>query len=234
MTSIPRAIGIALFTSTLICAAQSPRQRQSIDFDWRFHLGDAPAASAPEFADASWRLLDVPHDFSAEGEFARTNASGTAYLPGGIAWYRKALVIPADWQNKLVSVEFDGVAMNSEVWINGHLLGKRPCAFSTFSYDLTPHLHPGTNVLAVRVDHSLIADSRFYIGSGIYRHVWLNATGKLHIARQGQYVTTPAVTPGQAQVAIQTRVQNESAAGAEVELVTEIVGPGQKPAHSDN
>ena len=101
-----------------------------------------------------------------------------------MAWYRKAVVIPADWTNKLVSVEFDGVSMNSEVWINGHLLGKRPYAFSTFSYDLTP-LRAGTNVLAVRVDHSLIADSRFYIGSGIYRHVWLNATEKLHVARHG-------------------------------------------------
>ena len=225
-----RAIAICLLTSTLICAAQSPRQRQNIDFDWRFHLGDAPAASAPEFADTSWRLLDVPHDFSAEGEFARTNASGTAYLPGGIAWYRKAIVVPADWANKLVSVEFDGVAMNSEVWINGHLLGKRPYAFSTFSYDLTPQLHPGTNILAVRVDHSLMADSRFYIGSGIYRHVWLNVTGGLHAARHGQYVTTPAVTLERAQVAIQTRVQNESTVGAEVELVSELAGPGQKTA----
>jgi len=141
--NVLRAMAISLLASTLIYAAETPRQRQNIDFDWRFHLGDVPAASAPEFADASWRLLDVPHDFSAEGDFSRTNASGTAFLPGGIAWYRKTVVIPADWTNKLVSVEFDGVAMNSEIWINGHLLGKRPYAFSTFSYDLTPQLHPG-------------------------------------------------------------------------------------------
>ena len=118
-------IAVSLLICTAAGAADSPRQRQNIDFDWRFHLGDAPAASAPGFADGSWRLLDVPHDFSAEGEFARTNASGTAYLPGGVAWYRKAVVVPADWRNKLVSVEFDGVSMNSKVWINGHLLGKR-------------------------------------------------------------------------------------------------------------
>ena len=176
-------LAIMLATSALSCAADTPRQRQNIDFDWRFHLGDETNASAPEFADASWRLIDVPHDFSAEGEFSRTNASGTGFLPGGIAWYRKAIVIPADWTNKLVSVEFDGVSMNSEVWINGRLLGKRPYAYSTFNYDLTPHLHPGTNALAVRVDHSLIADSRWYMGSGIYRHVWLIATEKLHVAR---------------------------------------------------
>ena len=213
-------------------AAETPRQRQNIDFDWRFHLGDAPAASAQEFVDTSWRRLDVPHDYSAEGNFSNTNASGTAYLPGGIAWYRKAIVIPADWNNKLVSVEFDGVSMNSEVWINGHLLGKRPSPYATFGYNLTPHLQPGTNVIAVRVDHSLIADSRFYVGSGIYRHVWLNATEKLHVARHGAQVTTPEVTPKQSRVAFQTRVQNETAADAKVELVTELIGPGQKAGRS--
>ncbi|MGA2173692.1 MAG: glycoside hydrolase family 2 TIM barrel-domain containing protein [Verrucomicrobiota bacterium] len=223
-----RAMVLSLAAATLMEAAETPRQRTNIDFDWRFHLGDVPAASAPEFADGSWRLLDVPHDFSAEGDFSRTNASCTAFLPGGIAWYRKTVVIPADWRNKLVSVEFDGVSMNSEVWINGHFLGKRPYAYSTFSYDLTPHVRPGTNVLAVRVDHSQIVDSRWYTGSGIYRHVWLNATEKLHVARHGLYVTTPEVTPERARVAIQTRVQNETAAGAEVELVTELADPGRK------
>jgi hypothetical protein len=228
--NISRAIAAALLTSTLVCAAQGPRARLNVDFDWRFHFGDAPGAAAPEFADASWRVLDLPHDFSAEGEFSPTNASGTAYLPGGIAWYRKAIVIPANWTNKLVSAEFDGVAMNSEVWINGFSLGKRPYAFSSFSYDLTPLMHPGTNVLAVRVDHSLIADSRFYIGSGIYRHVWLNATEKVHAARHGQFVTTPVATPDRAQVGIETLVQNETAAAANVELVSAIVGPGQDTA----
>jgi hypothetical protein len=221
-------LAISLLASTLTYAAETPRQRQNIDFDWRFHLGDVPAAFAPEFADTSWRLLDVPHDFSAEGEFSRTNASGTAFLPGGIAWYRKAVVLPAEWNKKLVSVEFDGVSMNSEVWINGHVLGKRPYAYSTFSYDLTPHLRPGTNVIAVRVDHSQIADSRYYVGSGIYRHVWLDATEKLHVARHGVYVTTPEVTPERSRVMIQTRVQNDTARAAEVELVTELVGPDQK------
>jgi beta-galactosidase len=226
--NILRMIVISLFIGAMANAEDSPRQRQNIDFDWQFHLGDAPGASEPGFVDGSWRLLDLPHDFSAEGEFARTNASGTAYLPGGMAWYRKAVIIPGDWQTKLVSVEFDGVSMNSEVWVNGHLLGKRPYAFSTFSYDLTPYLVPGKNVLAVRVDHSVVADSRFYIGSGIYRHVWLNATEKLHVARHGQFVTTPTLSAERAQAAIQTRVQNETASVAEVELVSEVVGPGQQ------
>ena len=125
-----------------------------------------------------------------EGEFSRTNASGTAFLPTGIAWYRKSFVVPAGWKSKTVEIEFDGVSMNSEVWINGHLLGKRPYAFSSFAYELTPYLKvSGTNVIAVRVDHSEKADSRFYVGSGIYRHVWLTATEPTHVARHGIYVT---------------------------------------------
>lgn len=220
-----RALALSLLAATWVHAADALRERRNFDFDWRFHLGDVPAAPAPEFADSSWRLVNVPHDFSAEGEFSRTNASGTAFLPGGIAWYRKAIILPTDWKDKLVSVEFDGVSMNSEVWLNGHLLGKRPYAYSTFSYPITPHLRSGTNIIAVRVDHSQIADSRYYIGSGIYRHVWLDATERRHVARYGLRVTTPEAAPERARVVIETLVQNETAAGTELELRTELVGP---------
>ncbi len=214
--------------TALAHAEDPPRQRLSIDFDWRFHLGDVPAAVQPEFNDLSWRSVDVPHDFSAEGEFSRTNASGTAYLPGGIGWYRKAIVIPAGWRDKLVSIEFDGVSMNSEVWLNGHWLGKRPYAYSTFCYSLTPHLQSGTNIISVRVDHSQIADSRWYAGSGIYRHVWLVATETMHVSRHGVHITTPNVTREQGRVMAETRVQNETRAPAEIELLTEVLGPGQE------
>jgi beta-galactosidase len=212
--------------ATWVHAETSPRVRQNFDFDWRFHLGDVPAASAPGFSDASWRRLDVPHDFSAEGDFAPTNASGTAYLPGGIGWYRKSFIVPADWKDKLVSIEFDGVSMNSEVWINGHLLGKRPYAYSTFAYDMTPYLNvAGTNVLAVRVDHSEIADSRYYVGSGIYRHVWLLATEKVHVPRHGVYLTTPAVSSERAEVKIETTVLNQTSEGCDLELFTRLIAP---------
>jgi beta-galactosidase len=218
-------IGIAGFTH----AETSPRLRQTFDFDWRFHLGDIPEASAANYVDGSWRQLDVPHDFSVEGEFSSTNASGTAFLPGGIAWYRKSFYVPADWKKKLVNIEFDGVSMNSEVWINGHYLGKRPYAYSSFAYELTPHLNIGvTNVIAVRVDHSEIADSRYYIGSGIYRHVWLVATDPVHVARHGVYVTTPQVTSEKATVEIQTRVQNQIGEAGEVEVVTRLIAPNGK------
>jgi hypothetical protein len=242
---------LLVVTLTLIAVLRSPaetapRIRQNFDFDWRFHRGDAEGAAATNYSDRSWRQLDVPHDFGIESDFARTNASATAYLPGGIGWYRKSFVAPAGWKDKLVSVEFDGVAMNSEVWINGQYLGKRPCAYSTFNYDLTPHLRfGGNNVIAVRADHSEIADSRWYVGSGIYRHVWLVATEKLHVARHGVYVTTPQVTATNARVEIQTRVQNGTRAARQIELLTELIGadgkivgrissPGKVAANSEN
>jgi len=215
--------------ATWVHAETSPRVRQSFDFDWRFHLGDVPAASAPGFADAAWRQLDVPHDFSAEGAFAPTNASGTAYLPGGIGWYRKSFTAPSDWKDKVVSIEFDGVSMNSEVWINGHLLGQRPYAYSSFAYELTPYLDiGGTNVLVVRADHSEIADSRYYVGSGIYRHVWLVATDKIHVPRHGFYITTPRVSAESAEVKIETTVQNQTPDASEIELITRLIAPDGK------
>jgi beta-galactosidase len=217
---------VVMVSAVLAHAETSPRVREKFDFDWRFQPGDIAEASAPEYQGASWRKLDVPYDFSVEGDFSRSNASGTAFLPTGIAWYRKSFNVPADWKNKTVEIEFDGVSMNSQVWINGHLLGNRPYAFSSFAYELTPFLKTGaTNVIAVRVDHSENADSRFYVGSGIYRHVWLIATEQVHVARHGVYVTTPDVSSDSASAQIETRVQNASTNAQEVELITKLVAP---------
>ena len=204
---------ILLMLGEAAWAASSPRLIKTFDFDWRFHLGEMPDASAQNFPDADWRELDVPHDFSREGNFSETNDSCTAFLPGGIGWYRKTFVAPADWRDKLVSIQFGGVSMRSKVWINGHFLGERPYAYSTFNYDLTPWLNfSGTNVIAVRCDRSAIDDSRWYPGSGIYRHVWLMTTEKIHLAQNGIYITTPDAAAGKAQISIQTRVQNETGA----------------------
>ncbi|MDE3066629.1 MAG: DUF4982 domain-containing protein [Verrucomicrobiota bacterium] len=215
-----------LLSGTAACAASSPRLRQNFDFDWRFHLGDVPAASARNFPDADWRALNVPHDYSREGDFSETNDSCTAFLPGGIGWYRKTFVVPAAWSNRLVSVQFDGVSEQSRVWINGHFLGERPYAYTTFAYRLTPWLNfGGTNVLAVRCDRVAIDDSRWYPGSGIYRHVWLLVTGKIHFARYGVFITTPEVSAQRAQVKIRTRVQNETGDGWNTHVITTILNP---------
>lgn len=136
------------------------------DFDWRFHLGDFPPASNASYDDSQWRKLDLPHDWSAESFFDLNNASGWrgAYLPGGIGWYRKKF----DWQKKpgqQVSIQFDGVYMNSEVWINGRRLGKRPYGYTGFQYDLTNYLKNGSNSIAVRADNSKLPSGRWYTGS---------------------------------------------------------------------
>jgi beta-galactosidase len=205
--------------------AQAPRERQLFDNGWRFHLGDVTGGQSPALADKDWRPVDLPHDWSIEGPYSPKNAAGTAFLPAGIAWYRKTFQLPVSMRGRKVSIRFDGVYRDSTVWINGVLLGSRPYGYASFEYDLTPHLHLGAsaNVLAVRVDHSVVADSRWYPGSGIYRHVWLNVTGPVHIAPWGTYVTTPVATEAEALVSIETRLVNETPGEARATLVTSVL-----------
>jgi beta-galactosidase len=210
--------------ATRAVARRSPRQVQNFDADWKFFLGDAAGAQEPGCDDRAWRSLDLPHDWSIEQPFDAKWASGTGYLPGGVGWYRKTFRLPSELADKSVDIQFDGVYMNSEVWLNGHSLGKRPYGYISFAYDLAPHLVTGSraNVLAVRVDHSQNADSRWYNGSGIYRHVWLTATARTRLAPWGVFVTTPEVTDEVAVVRVETRVQNLAAQAQKVVLETSI------------
>ncbi|HEV8214657.1 MAG TPA: hypothetical protein VGP95_02450, partial [Gemmatimonadaceae bacterium] len=168
----------AVFTLSLgVGATAQPtgRQRLSMDPEWRFTLGDPAGAERPAFDDRAWRRLDLPHDWSIEGTM-RQDAPGRgqfAFLPGGMGWYRKAFRLPANARGLEARLEFDGAYMNSDVWINGVHLGKRPYGYISFAYDISHHLVPGVNVVAVRVDNSSQPNSRWYSGSGIYRHVWL-------------------------------------------------------------
>src|SRR5580693_7727183 len=223
MTSLK--IWIIASLTGLGCAAHAASQI-NFDFDWRFHLGDVPEASAAEFDDKPWRQVDLPHYFSIESDFNRSNLSSTAFLPGGIAWYRKTFTRPPDSEGHWVSVEFDGVSRSSQFWLNGHRLGEHGYGYTSFSFDLTPFLKSdGPNVLAVRVDRSRIDDSRWYPGSGIIRRVWLETYEPLHIARHGVYVTTPEVGTNKAVVRVQTTVRNESAEAQSAHLVTQIAAP---------
>ena len=158
-------------------------QAEKFNNDWRFTLEDATEATNPTFDDSKWRKLDLPHDWSIEGQMSPTLASCTGYLPGGIGWYRKTFEVTET--NKRHYIYFEGVYNRSEVYLNGQLLGKRPNGYISFMYDMTPHLKQGKNVLAVRVDHSRYADSRWYTGSGIYRDVWMVKAGDIHFAQWG-------------------------------------------------
>ena len=196
------------------------------DFDWKFFLGDVPAASKKNFDDSKWRTLDLPHDFSVEQAFDLKHESGWrgAYLPGGIGWYRKSF----HWTRKKdqnVFVNFDGVYMNSEVWLNGHFLGKRPYGYISFQYDLSPYLVEGQNIIAVKADNSKLPSGRWYTGSGIYRHVKLTVTDAIYIPQWGTYITTPKVSREKAEVVIQTDIENRSGLIKSITLNADIVAP---------
>jgi beta-galactosidase len=209
---------------------ETSRSILNFDSDWRFIKDDAKGAEAPSFDDSKWRKLDVPHDWSIEGPYDQANPTsrGGGYLPAGIGWYRKSFTVKeADAKQKFF-IEFDGVMANSDVWINGYHLGKRPYGYSSFSYDLTDHLKFGkdaSNILSVRADNSIQPASRYYTGAGIYRHVRLVITNPVHIDQWGVYASTSQVSNKKALVNLQTKVTNESSSSNTVVLETAIVDP---------
>ena len=216
-----------LLCATSLCFANSrPGKRVSFNQDWRFHLGDVTTGQDQDLNDSQWRRLDLPHDWSIEGEFSEKAPAGTGggALPGGTGWYRKSFNVPLTAKGKKIFIEFDGVYRNSEVWINGHYLGKRPYGYISFQYELTPHLLYGSNknVIAVKVDNSKQPNSRWYSGSGIYRNVWLTTLDPVHVEHWGTYWTTPEVNSQSATVVIKTKVNNSSNSAAPVNLTTSI------------
>ncbi len=221
------AVGVAAMAAGLRAEDATPQRiRESFDFGWRFFQGDAPGAQQPDFADAGWRNLDLPHDWSIEGPFDEKapSAGPGGYLPTGIGWYRKQFKAPASWDEKAITVEFDGVYQNSDVWLNGQFLGRRPYGYVPFAYDVTPYIRfGGDNVVAVKVDNSHQTNCRWYSGSGIYRHTWLLATNKVHIGYWGTFVTTPRVRKDRSTVQVETRVQNETGRASACTLTTAIL-----------
>ena len=193
---------------------QEDFQRKNLfDYDWKFFAGDDPSASGRDFIDTTWRCLDLPHDWSIEGKIDPKNPTGGGggYFPAGMGWYRKTFDVPPAWKAKRISVYFEGVYMNSEVFINGKSLGVHPYGYTTFSYDLTPYLEfDRENVLSVKVDNSKQMNSRWYSGSGIYRHVWMIVTDPVHVATWGVNITTPQVSEEKATVQIKTLVKNQT------------------------
>ena len=188
-------------------------------------MGDFPEASRSAYNDADWRTLDLPHDWSIEGTADPDLPSGNdgGYFPTGTGWYRKSFRVPSEWKDRQTGIYFEGVYMNSEVFVNGHSVGVRPYGYSSFYYDLTPYLHcGGENTIAVRVDNSLQKNCRWYTGSGIYRHVWLVVTHPVHIAHWGVAVTTPEVSREKATVQVTTTLNNATSADRRVTLTTRL------------
>ncbi|MEO6802894.1 MAG: sugar-binding domain-containing protein, partial [Granulicella sp.] len=193
---------------------ESPRLQLNADYGWRFLLGDPSGAEAPSFADSAWRSVDLPHDWSIESKPDKDAPSGAGegFFKTGTGWYRKTFKAPGDWKGRRISIEFDGVYEHATVYLNGHKLGTHAYGYTAFSFDLTPELsYSRSNVLAVRVDNSAQPNSRWYTGSGIYRHVRVVVTNPEHVALWGDFVTTPEASNTEAKVLLRTRVANDSA-----------------------
>jgi beta-galactosidase len=216
-----------LFTCILfiasVASAQTARQTILFTEGWKFNKGDVSGGEKETFSEASWRSVELPHDWSIEGPFSKEWASGTGFLPGGIGWYRKTFNFDNTNSAKKVFIYFDGVYKNSEVWLNGHSLGKRPSGFTPFQYEVTQFLKKGKNTIAVRVDHTKFADARFYTGSGIYRNVYLITKNPVHIAQWGTRFTTPSITTEKASAEVTVSVSNTQPASANVKVEAHLL-----------
>ncbi len=217
-------------------------REQNFDSDWKFFRGEASGAESATFDDSQWRNLDLPHDWSIEdlpadstknqiGPFSEDSQGqgATGNVVGGTGWYRKTFALDKSSEGKKVQIVFDGVYMNSEVWINGHSLGVHPYGFTPFFYDLTNYLKPSgeKNTLAVKVNNTG-KNSRWYSGSGIYRHVVLQTTDKVFIPVWGTFVSTPNVSDEKATVIVSTKIMNERGESGEIAVRTQIISPEGK------
>ncbi|MCX2679785.1 DUF4982 domain-containing protein [Galbibacter sp. EGI 63066] len=201
----------------------------NINDQWKFELNDVEGVQEVDFDDEKWQSIDLPHDWSVEQHLSPTLASAMGYLPGGIGWYRKSINIPEERRGEKVFLYFEGVYNRSEVYINGHLLGKRPNGYISFMYDATPYIKPGKdNVIAVRVDHSRDADSRWYTGSGIYRDVWMVYANPVHIAQWGVFAYPENVNTKQGTLKLAVEIKNESEENSNLIVRHELVSPEGK------
>ena len=225
-TKLILTFAIAMFTALMGQAKPQFGNAMLFNENWRFSLSDAKEFANSGFDDSKWRKLDLPHDWSVEGTYSPDKASCTGYLSGGIGWYRKTFTVPESEKSNKVFIYFEGVYNQSEVFINGTSVGKRPNGYISFMYDLTPYIKFGQeNIISVRVDHSLDRDSRFYTGSGIYRDTYLVYASPVHIDLWGVYFKAATITDKKAAVSIETTLNNELNAGATIQISYEITDP---------
>jgi beta-galactosidase len=232
----------------VVSAAYTQAGRTEILFnsDWKFFLGDTPGAEKVNFNDKSWKPIDLPHDWSIDdlknqqegkvvGPFSveSPGATSTGYVMGGTGWYRKSFIQPAESKGNTTFLNFDGVYMDCDIWVNGKLAGKHPYGYTAFFLDISKFLHaPGKiNVVAVKVRNEG-KNSRWYSGSGIYRNVWLVSANPVHIAPWGVFVSTANVDGNKAEIKVSTTVENSGITAGNVKLITRIFGPDGKQVAS--
>jgi beta-galactosidase len=244
ITSI--ALIILCLSVNLLCPAfaqdEKNQRTSSFDRNWRFLKDNPKGAENPAFDDSKWRVIDLPHDWSIEdlpyqtkdsisGPFSKASAGkmSTGFTVGGTAWYRKSFIINKADKDKTVYLQFDGVYMNSDVWINGKHVGNHPYGYTSFYFDISSYLNKAgePNLVAVQVKNEG-KNSRWYSGSGIYRHTWLTVVNPVHIGMFGTYITTPVVNEKSANIIINTTLANNSAKNTPFTLLLEIMDPSGK------
>jgi beta-galactosidase len=215
---------LILFVSIVNCMAQQTRSVSSFDDDWVFHLGDVSNGQSDDF---KGKKVTLPHDWDIESKINAANPTGGGggFFPGGIGWYRKTFDIPVGMADRKISLEFEGVYMNADVWVNGTHVVNQPYGYTSFIADITKLLKTGKNTIDVKVDNSQQRNSRWYSGSGIYRHVWLVITPQVHIAPYGVFFYTQHANSTKADVSIKTSVANEGNAGTQVTVQSKLVAP---------
>ena len=222
---------LVLLTAPFCRAQASFGESTLFNQGWKFELSDASDAADAGFDDSHWQPVDLPHDWSVKGVLSPDNASCTGFLPGGIAWYRNHFD-GSQLTDEHVFIYFEGVYNRSSVYLNGHLLGERPNGYVSFMYELTPFLNrKGDNVLSVRVDHSRIADSRWYTGSGIYRDVYIIGSGDLHFAQWGLGWKLKSIDGKNATVTVDAAIEGRPGKSARLNL--ELVDAEGKVEDSD-
>lgn len=231
---------LALLGITILIMSYTGKEKETIfnsrkvafNSGWNFHLNDSIKDKDTINASTEWRTLNLPHDWSIEGKFDEKSPAGYGggALNGGLGWYKKTFKVALENKEKITSIVFDGVYRNSEVWINGHYLGKRPNGYIGFQYDLSPYLNYGdkSNEIIVKVDNSKQPNSRWYSGSGIFRNVWLETTDKLHVDLWGTYITTPKTSSESATINLETTVKNRYATAKDALVITTIYSNGKK------
>jgi len=218
-------ITVLLLTNTLEAKPQFGRD-VLFNNDWRFKLSDVKDGALTSLDDSKWSQLTLPHDWTVKSVYSPDKASATGYLPGGIGWYRKTFNVPDSERGNKVYIYFEGVYNHSEVFINGNSVGKRPNGYISFMYDLTPYIKFGQeNLISVRVDHTLDADSRWYTGSGIYRNTYLVYSSPVHLDLWGVYFKATSVTNKKADVSVETTINNESNKVGNILVSYQIIDP---------
>lgn len=200
-------------------------RKSNFNLNWKFNIADEHAFSEATLNDTDWRTVNLPHDWSVEGKSDKNAVSGGdgGFFPTGTAWYRKSFTVPSTFENKKVSIYFEGVYMNAEVFINGISLGIHPYGYTSFEKDLSPYLKVGeNNILAVKVDNSLQKNCRWYSGSGIYRNVWLKVTEKTYLKDWGLNISTPEINSKFANVKIQSEISGPTDLGGKLDLKVRI------------